>query len=76
MDFSSVMSTIIAYFQTHIAIAILTAIVILYLLFRRTKLFFILLLIIAVLAGVFYMISSVSSVGMQQKNILIHKGIP
>ncbi len=73
MDFSSVMNSIIAYFQTHTAIAVATAIVLLYLLLRRTKLFFTLLLIAAVVIGVFYMISSISSIGVQKKDILIHK---
>ncbi len=76
MDFSSVINAIITYFQTHIVVAIVTAIVLLYLLFRRTSLFFTLLLIALIVAGVFYMISAVSSVGVQQKNILIHKEIP
>jgi len=75
MDFTGSIINIIAFFQDNLLITFAVAILLVFLLFRKPKLFFTVLFIALVLAGVFYIISYVSDVGTSHKKTIIDKKV-
>ena len=73
MDFLEILNSIIAFLQTNLTIAIVAAAVLLYLLYRSSKLLFTILFIVLLLAGLFYLITDLSSTGLHQKKKMIRK---
>ena len=73
MDFSGFMDGIISFAQNHPVIGIVLALGLLFLIYRKPKLFFALLFLGLLLAGVFYMIISMASRGSEQEKRLIHE---
>lgn len=67
MSFYSVISGILVFLQNNIIVSIVLGLVLLYILYRSPKLFFIVLLITLLLSGLFYVISDVASIGTYQK---------
>jgi hypothetical protein len=74
MDFFGSINSIIAFFQNNLFIAGAAAILLVFLLYRKPKLFLTIFLIALFLSGVFYMISTLSSTGVSQKGKLLQKG--
>ena len=71
LSFGAYYTEVINYFQHNIYIAIALAGVLLLLLFQKPKLFFTLLLIVAINISSLYVISYTSSLGEKQKRNLI-----
>jgi hypothetical protein len=65
------MDSIISFAQNNTVIAIILALGLLYFLYRKPKLFFILLFLGLFLAGLYYMITSMGSSGSAQKKKLL-----
>jgi hypothetical protein len=63
------------YFQNNVVITIALAWIFLILLLRKPKLFFIIVLIVAVNVAALLVISRISSAGIGQKNTLVHKSV-
>jgi len=60
MDFSAIIDSIMSFFKTHLLITIAAGILLIFLLYRKPKLFFTIFFIGLLLAGIFYLISNVS----------------
>ncbi len=73
MDFSQFMDAIVSFAQNHTVIVIVLALVLLYFMYRKLKLFFGILLLGLLLAGLFYLITSISGPAKDQKKKLIHE---
>ncbi len=73
MSFFEIINSIISFFQANLIIATAFAILLIVLLWRKPKLFFLILFIVLLLSGVLYMILDVSSTGVYHKENLIHK---
>ncbi len=73
MSFYSVMSAILEFFQNNIIVSIVLGLILLYLLYRSPKLFFIILFITLLLSGIYYVISDVASIGEHQKKKMIQE---
>ena len=73
MDFSGFMDGIVSFAQNHTVIVIVLALGLLFFLYRKPKLFFVLLILGLFLAGVFYMITSMAGSALEQKKRLIHE---
>ena len=73
VDFSGFMDGIVSFAQNHTVIVIVLALGLLFFIYRRPKLFFVLLFLGLFLAGVFYMITSMAGSASQQKKRLIHQ---
>jgi len=73
MSFGKIINSIISYYQANPIIAIAVGIIIVFLLWRKPKLFFLTLLISLLLAGVLYLIMDISTTGVSQKEKLLHK---
>lgn len=76
MDFFGIVKNIIAFFQTNIFVAAVAAILLLYLLIRKTKFFLTVFFILMILAGLFHLISSLSTTGVSHKKSMIQESIP
>jgi len=63
------------YFQNNLNIAIAIAGILVILLIRKTKLFFVITLIIAVNVAALFVISKISSAGINQKSKLINESV-
>jgi membrane protein implicated in regulation of membrane protease activity len=74
MDFYSTINSVMLYFQTNTYVAILVGLILLFFLVRKPKLFLTIFIIAVVLLGISYLISSVTSIGMTKKSVLINKG--
>jgi hypothetical protein len=74
MDSFGIINSIITFFQNNLFIAIVAAVLLVFLLYRKPKLFFTIFFIALLLAGVFYLISNLSSTGVSQKEKLLQKG--
>ncbi len=74
MDFFEVSRSIIGFFAGNLYISIAVAILLLFLLLKKPKLFFIIFILALLMAGVFYVISTVSSTGVSHKQKMIEKG--
>jgi hypothetical protein len=73
LNFDSVYSEVVLYLQNNIYISIALAGVLLLLLFKKPKLFFIILLIACINIASFYVISQISMVGTDQEAKLVKK---
>ena len=73
MDFLGFINGVVSFAQNHTVIAIVLALVLLFFMYRKPKLFFVLLFLGLFLAGVFYMITRMSGSGLEQKKRLIHE---
>jgi hypothetical protein len=73
MDFTAVINEFITYFRENPYITGALVLFFLFLLFTKPKLFFSVLVLVGLLAGVFYFISSVASTGVSQKGKLFYK---
>ncbi|OHE55743.1 MAG: hypothetical protein A2Z47_13825 [Thermodesulfovibrio sp. RBG_19FT_COMBO_42_12] len=73
MSFLEIINSIISFFQANLIIAIVVAILLIFLLWRKPKLFFLVLFIVLLLTGVLYMISDMSSTGVYHKQKLLQK---
>lgn len=73
MDFTALINELLAYFRENPYIAGALGLFFLFLLFKKPKLFFSVLVLAGLLAGVFYLISNVASTGVSQKGKLIYK---
>ena len=73
MDLSGFMDSIISFAQNNTIIAIVVALGLLYFLYRKPKLFFVLLLLGLFLYGLFYMVTSMGSSGSAQKKKLLQQ---
>jgi apolipoprotein N-acyltransferase len=67
------MESIISFAQNNAVIAIILALGLLYFLYRKPKLFFILLFLGLFLAGLYYMVTSLGGSGSAQKKRLIQQ---
>ncbi|MEW6002236.1 MAG: hypothetical protein AB1638_06260 [Nitrospirota bacterium] len=73
MDFWEVINSILSLFRENLLITVVIAILLIFLLYRRPKLFFSILIITLIMAGVFYLISNLSSTAVSQKQKLLQK---
>jgi hypothetical protein len=67
------MDSIISFAQNNTVIAIILALGLLYFMYRRPKLFFILLFLGLFLAGLYYMVTSMGGSGAAQKKRMIQQ---
>jgi ABC-type multidrug transport system permease subunit len=70
---SEVMGGIVSFVQGNTIIAIVIALILLYLIFRRTKLFIGLLCLVLIVALLFYLIGNLAGSGSERKKSLIEK---
>ncbi len=75
MDISELINNIIAFLKDNPILAIVIGIALLFAGYRKPKLFFGVLFIILLLAGVIYLVLSMSSGGVSQKKKLLEKGL-
>jgi hypothetical protein len=73
MDFSRFMNGILSFAQNHTVIIFVLMLVLLYVMYRKPKLVFGILLLGAVLVGFFYLITSISGPAKEQKKKLIRE---
>ena len=73
MDLSEFMDSIISFAQNNTIIAIVLALGLLYFLYRKPKLLFVLIFLGLFLYGLFYMITSMGGSGAAQKKKMIHQ---
>ena len=73
MDFSGIMDSIISFAQNNTIIAIIIALGLLFFLYRKPKLFFILIFLGLFLAGLYYTITSMGGSGSAQKKKMIQQ---
>ncbi len=71
--FSRFMDGIVSFAQNHTIIVIVLALVLLYLLVQKPKLFLGILLLGLILLGLFYMIMSIAGSGSEEKKRLFHE---
>ncbi len=67
------MDSIVSFYQNHTVIVIVLALGLLFFVYRKPKLFFLLLFLGLFLAGLLYMITSITGSGSEQKKRLIPK---
>lgn len=75
MDFFEIINSIITFFQDNLLIAIATGLLLVCLLFKKLKFFLTVFFIALILIGVFYLITSISDVGVSHKKTIIDKKI-
>ena len=73
VGFSQFMDTILSFAQDHTIIVIVLALVLLYLLVRKPKLFLGILLLGLILVGLFYLIMNIAGSGSEEKKRLFHE---
>lgn len=73
MDFSRFINSIVSFAHNHTVIVIVLALGLLYLMFRKPKMFFGILLLGLILAGLLYFIMSIAGSGSEQEKKLIHE---
>ena len=73
MDLMAVVNELVTYFRENPYVAGALGLFFLFLLFTKPKLFFSVLVLVGLLAAVFYFISSVASTGVSQKGKLFYK---
>jgi hypothetical protein len=73
MDFWEIINSIIIFFQANLIITIAVAIILTFLLLRKTKLFFLILFIVLLLTGILYLVSTLSSSGLSRKERMLKK---
>jgi Ca2+/Na+ antiporter len=75
MDFSVILDGIVTFLRDNPLIVIALTFLLIIMLFRKTKLFFIISFITLILAAALYVISVVSSTGVTEKKELIDKSV-
>ena len=77
MNFSGflpgLMNAVVSFAQSNTIVAIIIALILLYLLFRKPKLFFGLLSLVLIVALLFYIIGNLAGSGSERKKSLIEK---
>ena len=73
MDFSAIMDSIISFAQNNTVIAIIVALGLIYFVYRKPKLFFVLLFLGLFLYGLYYMVTSMGGSGAAQKKRIIQQ---
>ena len=73
MDFSAFMDSMISFAQNNTVIAIVLALGLLFFVYRKPKLFFVLLFLGLFVAGLYYMIMSMAGSSSEQKKRLLHE---
>ena len=73
MDFSRFMDGIVSFAQSHTVIVIVLALGLLYLMLRKPKLVFSILLLGFILAGLLYIIMGIAGSGSKQERKLMHE---
>ena len=73
MDFSRFMDGVVSFAQNSPIIVVVLAVVVLFFIYRKPKLFFGLLGLALLLAGLFYLIMSISGQGSEKKKALTHE---
>lgn len=73
MDLSEIRSSIISFLMNNPIIAAVTGLLLLFLIFRKSKLFLTLLFFALILTATFYLIMNIASLGVSKKERLIHK---
>ena len=73
MDFSGFMDSIVSYVQNNTVIAIVIALGLLFLIYRKPRVFFGILFLGLILAVSVYLITSMAGSGSNQKKRLIHE---
>jgi high-affinity Fe2+/Pb2+ permease len=71
VGFPEFLERVISYAQSHTVVVIILALIVLFFLYRKLKLLFVLLILGLFLAGLFYMITSMAGSGSEQKKKLI-----
>jgi high-affinity Fe2+/Pb2+ permease len=75
MDFLAIIKSITAFFQSNLPASLAIVFLLTLLLYRKPKLFLIILFIVLILVGVLYLISGITSTGVYQKEKLINKEV-
>lgn len=75
MNFSETANSVLSFSKDNPIIAVVVGLILLFLLFRKPKLFFGLFFLAAILALILYFIEDVSSTGKSGKGEMIEKGI-
>jgi hypothetical protein len=73
VDFSTFMDGIVSFAQNHTVIVIVLALGVLFFVYRKPKLFFVVLFIALFLAGLLYMITKIADSGSKQEKRFIHE---
>ena len=73
MGFSTFLEEIVSFVQNHTAIVIVLALGVLFFVYRKPKLFFVVFFIALFLAGLLYMITNLAGSGSEQKKRFIHQ---
>ncbi len=73
MDFSLIIDSIVTFLKNNLSIVVAMTFILIILLFRKPKLFFMICFITLLLGSVLYVISDVSSTGVAEKQELIYK---
>ncbi len=73
MGFVEIFNNIIAYLQSNTPVAIVVALLLVYLLFRKPKFFLMVLFVALLLAGLLYLVEELSSIGGYNKKALINQ---
>jgi hypothetical protein len=73
VDFSGFMNSIVSFAQNHTVIVIVLALVLLYFIYRRPKIIIGILVLCLLLAGLLYLITSISGSGSKHEKKLIHE---
>lgn len=74
MDISEIMNSIAVFAKDNPIVAVAAALLLVFLIYLRPKLFLSLLFLALFLGGIFYLIMSMASSGVSQKGKLIDKG--
>lgn len=73
MEIANILSDITTFFQGNIPAAIAVLIIVLFLAYKKPKLFFTLFFLVILLLGIVYVITFVSDVGTSHKKTMIQK---
>jgi hypothetical protein len=73
MDFSLIIDSIVTFLKNNLSVVVAMTFILIILLFRKPKLFFLICFIILLLGSILYVISDVSSTGVAEKQELIYK---
>jgi hypothetical protein len=73
MDFAAIINDIVMYFRENPYIAGALGLLFIFLLFTKPRLFFSVVVLVGILAGVFYLISNLASTGASQKEKMFYK---
>jgi type IV secretory pathway VirB2 component (pilin) len=73
MDIANILSDITTFFQGNVPAAIAVLIIVLFLAYKKPKLFFTLFFLVILLIGIVYIITFVSDIGTTHKKTIIQK---